>query len=66
MKNQIYLIEWHCKSSVDIMTMKDCHSDYSTNKMEVGKMIRVHSTVWIDLKCIDIIPKMQDIRMKTC
>ena len=38
------------------MTMKNCHSNYPADKMKVRKVIWVHSTIWIDLKRIDIIP----------
>ena len=40
------------------MTMKYRHSNYPADEMKIRKMIWVHSTVWIDLKRIDIIPEI--------
>ena len=38
--------------------MKYRHSNYPADEMKIRKMIWVHSTVWIDLKRIDIIPEI--------
>ena len=59
-----YLIKWHCKSSINIMTMKYSHSNYPADKMKVRKVIWVHSTVWINLKRIDIIPGITDLKVR--
>ena len=46
------------------MTMKYSHSNYPADKMKVRKVIWVHSTVWINLKRIDIIPGITDLKVR--
>ena len=47
------------------MAMEDGCSYDSTNKMKIRQMIGVHSTVGIDLKSINVIPRQkEDKKMK--
>jgi len=40
------------------MTMVYRHSKYSTNKVEVGKMVRVDVRVWVDLQSVNVLTRI--------
>ena len=46
------------------MAMEDGCSYDSTNKMKIRQMIGVHSTVGIDLKSINVIPRQKEDKKK--
>ena len=49
------------EATIDVMTMEDGGSDDTPNKVKIRQVVRVHPTIGIDLKCINIIPRAKEI-----
>jgi hypothetical protein len=41
--------------------MEDCCANNSTNKMKIGQVIRIDTTVGVDLQCVNVVTEIKSI-----
>ena len=54
-----YLVEGCCESTVNVVSVENCHSNDPPHKVEVGKMVGVDAAVSVDLKGVNVLPVEQ-------
>jgi hypothetical protein len=56
-----HLVERRRESAVNVVSMEDCCANNSTNKMKIGQVIRIDTTVGVDLQCVNVVTEIKSI-----
>ena len=43
-----------------MVSVENGHANNAANKVEVGKMVRIDSGIWIDLKSVDVFARVEE------
>ena len=54
-----YLVEGGRESTVNVVSVENCHSNNPAHEVEVGKMVGVDAAVSVDLKGVNVLPVEQ-------
>lgn len=57
---QQHLVEGHCKSTVDMMSVEKCHTDDSADKMEVRQVVGIDARIRVDLQRVNVLTRVQE------